>query len=305
MGKIMVNGREYGNNNVPALVYVAERVSTDGNGHVLDTDFLTAAEGFSCHDITELPEMPNAGFHNSFYRGKDVTNKLTDGSFWTAISSGTFEDLFVGDWFLKNNHKYVIAGFNIYYNNGDTAFTSPHVVCVPAINDVLCAAEFKNKKLKETSDTTGGYAALLTEPVFTAIGTLLESEFGDHLAEHRELLSSEMKADVSNGPYPASTGAASNWSWTSVKFSLMTELEILGTTLYTSSGYDIGTGKVQLPLFKFTKKIIEESRVSGTEFGVWTRCVASHVAFIRIHDSLMAHTNSDATAAMLVKFCLK
>lgn len=297
MGKIMVNGREYGNNSVPALVYVAERVSTDGNGHVLDTDFLTAAEGFSCHDITELPEMPNAGFHNSFYRGKDITSKLTDGSFWTAISSGTFEDLFVGDWFLKNNHKYVIAGFNIYYNNGDTAFTSPHVVCVPDISDASCAVEFKSKKLKETDSTTGGYAGLLTEDVFTAIGTLLDTEFGEHLAEHRELLSSQMKADVLNGPYPSCVGAASNWSWTSVKFALMTELEILGSTVLTSSGYDIGTGKVQLPLFKFSKDIITKNEV-------WTRSIVDLAHFISIMTNLNQHMCS-GTADMLVKFCLK
>lgn len=297
MGKIVLNGNEYGNNSVPALVYVAERVSTDGNGHVLTEDFLTAAEGFSCHEITELPEMPNAGFHNSFYRGKDITSKLTDGSFWTAISSGTFEDLFVGDWFMKNNHKYVVAGFNIYYNNGDTAFTSPHAVCVPDISDSSCADVFKNKKMKETNTTEGGYVGCLEGQVFTDIKTFLETEFEDHLAEHRELLSSQMKANVPNGPYPIGIGSASKWAWNFVKFSLMTEIEILGTTLLASSGYDIGTGKVQLPLFKFSKSILTVTN------GVYTRCVADSGHFVGI----LNHTESTYNRGnmdMLVKFCL-
>src|SRR5574344_1037206 len=73
----------------------------------------------------------NAGAHNSFYRGKDITANVTDGSFYTHIKDGTFEDIYVGDYFTKtiNGKSYVlrIAGCNVYLHRGDPEFTSHHV----------------------------------------------------------------------------------------------------------------------------------------------------------------------------------
>ena len=57
-----------------------------------------------------------AGWHNSFFRGKDITEYLTDGTLWKRVN-GTdgyelFEDLYVGDYFVKNSKTYRIAAFD-------------------------------------------------------------------------------------------------------------------------------------------------------------------------------------------------
>ena len=42
----------------------------------------------------------NAGFHNSIYRGKNLGADVTDEQ-WAAIKAGTFDDLFIGDYWSK------------------------------------------------------------------------------------------------------------------------------------------------------------------------------------------------------------
>ena len=41
----------------------------------------------------------NAGFHNSIYRGKNLTGVYTIEQICSRISNGTFDDLFIGDYF--------------------------------------------------------------------------------------------------------------------------------------------------------------------------------------------------------------
>lgn len=309
MGKIIINGHMYGDHGEPTVVYVSERAIGDEDGRIITEDYLRASVMFDPNKIIEIEEQPNAGFHNSFYRGKDITSKITDGSIWTAISSGAYTDLFVGDYFTVNDHKYIIAGFNLFYNNGDTAFTDQHIVCLPCPNEYeRLPDQYENKAMKSTDSTVGGCASVLSS-LMSPINSVLTTDFGSHLCSHRELLSSAIEASVPNGPNPSLTGASSSWSWQSVQATLMTELEITGTTLMTSSGYDVGTGKTQLPLFMFDRKIYCYT-------SMWTRSVASSTEFVAIYNRAnpfsedASHRWIDGQAVragmyLVPRFCLK
>lgn len=48
--------------------------------------------------------MSNAGFHNSVYRGKYLGTAVTDTQ-WTAIGNGTFEDLYIGDYWTIGRYQ--------------------------------------------------------------------------------------------------------------------------------------------------------------------------------------------------------
>ena len=64
----------------------------------------------------------NAGAHNSIYRGKNLGTTVTEEQ-WEAISSGSFTDLYIGDYWVIGGVNWRIAAFDYYLNCGDTSFT--------------------------------------------------------------------------------------------------------------------------------------------------------------------------------------
>lgn len=54
-----------------------------------------------------------AGIHNSHYRGKFLGNAVTEQQ-WAAIGAGTFEDMYIGDYWDINDVRYRIAAFDYY-----------------------------------------------------------------------------------------------------------------------------------------------------------------------------------------------
>ena len=52
----------------------------------------------------------NAGFHNSLFRGKSLGTSVTAAQ-WAAIGAGTFDDLFIGDYWTINGIVWRIAAF--------------------------------------------------------------------------------------------------------------------------------------------------------------------------------------------------
>lgn len=134
----------------------------------------------------------NAAAHNSIYRGKNLTNVYTVDEICKRISDGTFKDLYIGDYFDKSittslggteTVRLVLAGFDVMWNNGDTALTKHHAVVVPKD----C---FKTKaKMNETNVTTGGYAGSdMHTKVLPVYAAALQNVLNNHIITHRELL---------------------------------------------------------------------------------------------------------------------
>lgn len=181
-----------------------------------------------------------AGAHNAIYRGKNIQDKFADGTLYTAISNGTFADLFIGDYFDisittslggTESVRCLLAGFDMYWGCGASLYTH-HAVVVPANCFATMAA-------MNSSDTTEGayvgsamYTTVL--PVYQAA---LESVFGDKLITISDLLSNAV-----------SNGASSGWSEYDSKIRLINESEVYGSNVW-SGGYDVGFAKTQLPLF--------------------------------------------------------
>ena len=97
--------------------------------------------------ILNTADLNTAGFHNSIYRGKDITSYFNDGSLYDRIAGtngfAPFEDLYIGD-FIKMPRvvKVVgddcdnagtdivkIAGFNCHWKNywSGNMLTKPHI----------------------------------------------------------------------------------------------------------------------------------------------------------------------------------
>ena len=69
----------------------------------------------------------------------------------------------------------------------------------------------------------------------------------------RELLTNAMEGTRYNR-FGQASGASSNWTWTTCQAVLMSEVEVYGSTVWSSSGYDTGNANKQFPLFVFSKE---------------------------------------------------
>ena len=213
--------------------------------------------------------------HNSIYRGKnwgtftslsEVEQFLSD----HGVSTGLFNDLYLGDYFKVQdgtyNVEWEIAGFDTYYQKGDTAFTNHHIALIPKTN-------LLTSKMNDTNDTTGGYYnSYMHQSVIPTIDTNLATILGNHLLARRALLSNAMNKDLTSGAGAGWMGSTTGWDWYTVKSCLMSEVAVYGSKVFSSGFHDIGEDCERLPIFQFKGH-------SHTRQWFWLRAVASGSTF--------------------------
>ena len=213
----------------------------------------------------------NAGFHNSVYRGKNLGAAVTDAQ-WTAIKNGTFEDLYIGDYWTIGDINYRIAAFDYYYKAGDTSCTTHHVVLVPDTNMYTHA-------MNDTNITDGAYVnSKMYAEGLTQAKTTITSAFGSaHILKHRQYLQNA-----------TSNGIATGGAWYDSTVELMTEQNVYGCKVFgngingTTFPNNYTIDKSQYPLFAFRPDMISNRQ------WFWLRDVASA--------SLFAYVGSGGTA---------
>lgn len=215
---------------------------------------------------------------------KDITSYYNDGSLWDRLNGtngySLFEDIFVGDYIQMNRpisayeqtqtyqttgSQYVtIAGINTLLGNSGTSVNYNHFVMVPG-QGFDGTQHFGRSRMNPTNTTEGGYTgsemhtttigAIATEGSTETTATInqqLYAEFGSHLKTTKELLSININSTGYNR-FGSNTGCSNNWEWIDCQAVLMSEIEVFGSIVWSSSGYDTGTAKVQLPLFANNK----------------------------------------------------
>lgn len=208
----------------------------------------------------------NAGAHNSIYRGKNLGTTVTEEQ-WEAISSGTFTDLYIGDYWVIGGVNWRIAAFDYYLNCGDTSFTKHHAVIVP--DTCLYSAQ-----MNTTNVTTGAYkgSAMYTANLTQAKSTINSAFGSSHVLSHRIYLSNA-----------TSNGRASAGEWTDSTVDLMCEHMVYGSGIFSpvSDGSNVPNNyrveKGQLPLFA-----LEPSRICNRDTW-WLRDVITAAFFARVY----------------------
>lgn len=237
---------------------------------------------------------------------KDITTYYNDGSLWKRLNGtdgySLFEDIFVGDYFKmsrpisapnpvanyqQTGSQYVtIAGIDTMCGNGDNiSMMYHHLVMVPG-QGTSGSFHFGRSRMNPTNTTVGGYAGSemnttvigeVTSTGSTASGATINqqlyAEFGSHLKTTRELVSNKINAKGTNRLGEAG-GCSNGFEWKSFQAILMSEIEVYGSIVFSSSGYDTGNANLQLPLFRFLKAAIND-RLSW----YWLKDVASASLF--------------------------
>lgn len=233
----------------------------------------------------------NAGAHNGIYRGMYLGDHVTDEQY-AAISAGTFEDLYIGDYWTIGGINYRIAGFDYYLNCGDTATTKHHVVLVPD----TC---LYNAQMNTSNVTTGGYvgSAMYTANLASAKSTI-KAAFSGHVLSHRIYLTNAV-----------SNGAPSGGAFCDSEVDLMSEQMVYGGPIFMpmdigsndpySTRHNYRVEKSQLPLFALNHSLI------GIRAAYWLRDVVSAATFADVSYSGRAnYSNASISNGVRPAFCI-
>jgi hypothetical protein len=211
----------------------------------------------------------NAGARNSIFRGKSLGSSVTAEQY-TAIQNGTFEGMFIGDYWTIDGVVYRIGDFDYWLHDGDTECTTQHILLVPDSN-------FTAQKMNDSNVTTGGYAGSKMNTTYLAAArSAIDSAFGSaHILNHRELFTTAV-----------TDGKASNWAWSDSTVDLMNECMVYGHNAWGSHpGYETGIDKSQLALFRLRPDLICNRAYW------WLRGVVSATYFARVYGSGLADTD--------------
>ncbi len=210
--------------------------------------------------------LTNTALHRTIMRGKYLGASLTTEQI-ASIQAGTFDDLWLGDYWIINGITWRIVDFNYWYGTGDTAFAQYHIVVMPDSYLYLT-------QMNGTNTTEGGYAGsdMRTSNLASA-ETIINDAFGsDHVLSHREYLTNAV-----------TDGHASAGAWYDSTVDLPNEVMMYGSYINTAASTgDMTTSrytvcKTQLALMRANPVYICPNRQ-----GQWLRDVvtASYFAIV-------------------------
>ena len=239
----------------------------------------------------------NAGAHNAIYRGKSLGSTVTTAQY-AAIKAGTFDDLYIGDYWTIGGVNYRIAAFDYYLNSGDTNCTTHHVVIVP--DTCLYNAQMHNTssggwESGAANTTAGGYVGSdMYKSNLEQAKTTIKSAFSGHVLKHRIYLTNAV-----------ANGRASGGAWCDSEVDLMCEQMVYGSGIFSpvSDGSNVPANyrvaKSQLPLFQH-----EPSRI-GNRNDWWLRDVITASSFAVVGSGGDAnYDNASNSSGVRPAFCI-
>lgn len=250
--------------NLSELTQINELVSgnkllvgtTDGNKAIAAEDALFAMlDGFAPVELRRV-----------LFRGKNLGTALTAVQ-KAAIKDGSFKGMFLGDYWSIGGRIWRIVDMDYWYNCGDTAFTSHHLVIMP--DEALY-----NAQMNTTNVTTGGYVgSAMYKSNLANAKTIVNAAFQGSVLTHREYLCNAV-----------ANGRPSGGAWFDSSIELPNEPMMYGHPHFspTSDGSTIPSiytiSKTQLALFMVCPRFIV-----NRSYNQWLRDVVSSAAFAIVH----------------------
>ena len=246
--------------NLSELTQINELVSgnkllvgtTDGNKAIAAEDALFAMlDGFAPVELRRV-----------LFRGKNLGTALTAVQ-KAAIKDGSFKGMFLGDYWSIGGRIWRIVDMDYWYNCGDTAFTSHHLVIMP--DEALY-----NAQMNTTNVTTGGYVgSAMYKSNLANAKTIVNAAFQGSVLTHREYLCNAV-----------ANGRPSGGAWFDSSIELPNEPMMYGHPHFspTSDGSTVPSiytiSKTQLALFMVCPRFIV-----NRSYNQWLRDVVSSASF--------------------------
>lgn len=249
--------------NLSELTQINELVSgnkllvgtTDGNKAIAAEDALFAMlDGFAPVELRRV-----------LFRRKNLGTALTAVQ-KAAIKDGSFKGMFLGDYWSIGGRIWRIVDMDYWYNCGDTAFTSHHLVIMP--DEALY-----NAQMNTTNVTTGGYVGSeMYKSNLANAKTIVNAAFQGSVLTHREYLCNAV-----------ANGRPSGGAWFDSSIELPNESMMYGHPHFspTSDGSTVPAiytiSKTQLALFMVCPRFIV-----NRAYNQWLRDVVSSAYFARV-----------------------
>lgn len=199
--------------------------------------------------------------HCNVFRGKNLGGGVSSAQ-KAAIKDGSFDNLYIGDYWVINGVTWRIADMDYFLRCGDTDFTRHHLVIVPD-------TPLYSGKMNETHTTEGGYVgSLMYKSGLDQAKTAIAAAFGDLVTTHRDILCNAV-----------SNGRQSGGGWFDSTVELMCERMVYGNSVFQPGcdgsfiPYNYTTGKSQFALFRMAPQYISNRQ------WYWLRDVVSATSF--------------------------
>ena len=199
--------------------------------------------------------------HCNVFRGKNLGGGVSSVQ-KAAIKDGSFDNLYIGDYWVINGVTWRIADMDYFLRCGDTDFTRHHLIIVPD-------APLYIGKMNEAHTTEGGYVgSLMYREGLDQAKTAIAAAFGDLVTSHRDYFCNAV-----------SNGLPSGGAWFDSTVELMSERMVYGNAVFApvSDGSTVPdnytTGKSQLALFRMAPRYISNRQ------WYWLRDVVSAAYF--------------------------
>lgn len=229
--------------------------TTDGNKAIAAEDALFAM----------LDSFAPVELRRVIFRGKNLGTALTAVQ-KAAIKDGSFKGMFLGDYWNIGGRIWRIVDMDYWYNCGDTAFTSHHLVIMP--DEALY-----NAQMNTTNVTTGGYVGSeMYKKNLENAKTIVNAAFQGSVLTHREYLCNAV-----------ANGRPSGGAWFDSSIELPNEPMMYGHLHFspTSDGSTVPSiytiSKTQLALFMVCPKFIV-----NRSYNQWLRDVVSSANFANV-----------------------
>lgn len=203
--------------------------------------------------------------HNSIYRGKYLGTSVTEAQ-WQEIANGTFDDMYIGDYWSIGDMTYRIAAFDYYMHADDFDTYTHHVTLVPD-------RSMYEHVMNDSNVITSGYVGskMYTTGLDDAKATINNAFGATHILSHRQYLCNAV-----------SNGNPSGGSWYDSTVELMTEQNVYGGKVYSAvnNGSTVPAlytvDKSQYPLFAFRPDLISNRQ------SFWLRDVVPDAYFASV-----------------------
>ena len=202
--------------------------------------------------------------HCNVFRGKNLGGGVSSAQ-KAAIKDGSFDNLYIGDYWFNNGVNWRIGDMDYFLRCGDTDFTRHHLVIVPD-------TPLYSGKMNETHTTEGGYVgSLMYKSGLDQAKTAIAAAFGDLVTTHRDILCNAV-----------SNGRQSGGGWFDSTVELMCERMVYGNSVFQPGcdgsfiPYNYTTGKSQFALFRMAPQYISNRQ------WYWLRDVVSAAYFAAV-----------------------
>ena len=233
---------------------------------------------------------------NSRFEYKDITAEFDAGIVSQDIANNDFSKYSLGNYIKKTitipaykngtndipdttvTVRIVFAHFNLFYSGELPDVGNPFIedsysnTITPHIACIIC--DLPNCAMNPSNTTEGGYlnsymqSTFLSGRVITALSGV-GITISDHLVNHKKILTNSIKNNGINR-HGDPNGCSNNWEWKDEYISLMSEIQLFGSIVWSSSGFDTGEANEKLAIFNF----IRPNKLFGNK-NIWLRDIAS------------------------------